>query len=160
MPKFLIYINLPKYLSQWVTSRLGNPVVFPAGSPQNSVIRTFIRKRLPGETVDVFCPGDGRTAIAIPDSVAKPPEEYNFMSDLGKVAVAETIKDLFKRALWCDISPLEKAPCGLNKLLAAWCEMNGIDIDRIESVRQCYYRIRAEYAKSGINLKKIHEKNT
>lgn len=159
MSQYLIYINLPKYLAQWVTTRLGNPVVFPAGSPQNSVIRTYIRERLPGEAVDVLRSDDDRTAIAIPGSVAKPPEKYNFMGDRGKMAVAETIKDLFKRSLWCDISPLEKSPCGLNKLIAAWCEMNGIDVDRIESVRQCYYRIRAEYARCGINLKKVHEKN-
>lgn len=158
MSQYLIYINLPKYLSQWITNRLGNPVVFPPGSPQNSIIRTYIRERLPGEAVDVLRPDDDRTAIAIPDSVAKPPEKYNFMGERGKLAVAETIKDLFKRSLWCDISPLEKSPCGLNKLLAAWCEMKGIDIDRIESVRQCYYRMRAEYAKCGINLKKVHEK--
>lgn len=154
MDQYLIYINLPKYLSQWITTRLGNPVVFPAGSPQNAIIRTYIRKRLPGEAVDVFRQGDDRTAIAIPDSVAKPIEEYNYMGDRGKMAVAETIKDLFKRALWCDISPLDKSACGLNKLIAAWCELNGIDIDRTESVRQCYYRIRADYAKRGINLKK------
>lgn len=159
MSQYLIYVNLPKYLAQWATTRLGNPVVFPAGSPQNAIIRAYIRKRLPGEAIDVRG-DDDRTAIAIPDSAAKPPEEYNYMGERGKLAVVETIKDLFKRALWCDISPLEKSSCGLNKLIAAWCELNGIDIDRVESVRQCYYRIRADYAKCGINLKKIHEKNS
>ena len=158
MSQYLIYINLPRYLSQWITNRLGNPVVFPAASPQNAVIRTYIRKRLPEEPVETKAP-EGSTAIAIPDSVAKPPEEYNHMGDLGKKAVQETIKDLFSRALWCDISPLEKAPCGLNKLIAAWCEMHGIDVDRIETVRQCYYRIRKSYHECGINLKKIHQKN-
>ena len=158
MSQYLIYINLPRYLSQWITNRLGNPVVFPAASPQNAVIRTYIRKRLPEEPVETKAP-EGSTAIAIPDSVAKPPEEYNHMGDLGKKAVQETIKDLFSRALWCDISPLEKAPCGLNKLIAAWCEMHGIDVDRIETVRQCYDRIRKSYHECGINLKKIHQKN-
>lgn len=156
MSQYLIYVDLPKYLDQWLTNRLGNPVVFPPGSPQNAVIRTYIRKKFPGESVDIR--KDGQTAIAIPDSVAKPPESYNFMGDRGKMAVVETIRDLFKRALWCDISQIEKSPCGLNKLIAAWCEMNGIDIDRIESVRQIYYRIRKEYAERGINLKKVHEK--
>lgn len=155
MSQFLLYVNLPKYLSQWVTNRLGNPVVFPASSPQNAVIRTYIRKRLPGEPIEVR-PPKGHTAIAIPDSVAKPPEEYNHMGERGKMAVQETIKDLFLRELWTDISPLEKTPCGLNKLIAAWCEIHGIDIDRIETVRQCYYRIRKAYKERGINLKKIN----
>lgn len=155
MSQFLIYVNLPKYLSQWVTNRLGNPVVFPASSPQNAVIRTYTRKRMPDEPVEAFAP-DGYTAITIPDSIAKPPEIYNHMGVRGKLAVQETIKDLFLRELWSDISPLEKTPCGLNKLIAAWCEIHGIDIDRIETVRQCYYRIRKAYRKCGINLKKVH----
>ncbi len=155
MSQFLIYLKLPKYLSQWVTDRLGNPVVFPASSPQNAVIRTYIRKRLPSEPVDCL-PPEGYTAICIPDSIAKPPEVYNHLGERGKLAMQETIKDLFLRELWSDISPLEKAPCGLNKLIAAWCENHGIDIDRIETVRQCYYRIRKAYQQRGINLKKVH----
>ena len=157
MSQFLIYVHLPKYLSQWVTNRLGNPVVFPASSPQNAVIRTYIRKPLPGEPVEALAP-EGSTGIAIPDSIAKPPEEYNHMGIRGKLAVQETILDLFKRELWSDISPLENTPCGLNKLIAAWCESHGIDIDRIETVRQRYYRIRKDYRKRGINLKKISPK--
>lgn len=156
MSQFVIYVNLPKYLAQWATTRMGNPVKFPAASPQNAIIRTYIRKRLPGEPVEARAPEEA-TAIAIPDSVAKPPEEYNYIGERGKMAVQETVKDLFLRQLWCDISPLEKSPVGLNKLIAAWCEVNGIDIDRIETVRQCYYRIRKAYYKDcGINLKKIH----
>jgi len=153
MSQYLIYVNLPKYLSQWATNRLGDPVVFPASSPQNAVIRTYIRKRLPEEPVEALQP-EGSTAIAIPDSIAKPPEEYNHMGLRGKLAVQETILDLFKRELWSDISPLENAPCGLNKLIAAWCESHGIDIDRVETVRQRYYRIRKDFQKVGINLKK------
>ena len=42
MSKYVIYINLPKYLSEWLVFRLGDPVVFPASSPQNAVIRTFL----------------------------------------------------------------------------------------------------------------------
>lgn len=153
MSQYLIYIKLPRYLSQWVTNRLGNPVVFPASSPQNSVIRTYIRERRKDEPVETFSP-DTDTAIAIPDSIAKPPERYNHIGPRGKLAVAETIKDLFKRELWCDISPLENNPCGLLKLISAWCECHGIDIDRTETVRQCYYRIRKDYMDRGINLKK------
>lgn len=156
MSSYVIYIKLPIYLSEWVTSRLGNPVEFPYGSPQNAVIRTYITKRPDGAPVDLG--GDGTTAIAIPDSVAKPPEIYNYMGDRGKAAVAETIKDLFLRQLWTEISPLTSAPVKLNKLIAAWCELNGIDIDRVETVRQCYYRIRKDYAAHGIRLKNCSQK--
>lgn len=151
MSKYVIYISLPKYLSEWLTHSLGNPVAFPVGSPQNAVIRTFIKPLPDGETPDTG--GAGMTAICIPDSIAKPADKYNHITKRGKEAVAETVKDLFLRALWTDINPLTEAPVGINKLIAAWCEAHGIDIDSSEAVRQCFYRIRKEYCKKGINLK-------
>ncbi len=156
MSQFVIYIQLPKYLSEWLTHHLGNPVVFPASSPQNSIIRTFLLEKTNNTQPD--CGGPGMTAIAIPDSAAKPPERFHHMTQRGKEAVAESCKDLFLRALWADISPIVESPVGLNKLIGAWCEANGIDIDRIETVRQCYYRIRKDYAKRGINLRNFSRK--
>lgn len=150
MSKYNIYLTLPKYLSQWITSHLGNPVVFPPSSPQNAIIRTFTLLPPPGYIPELN--NGKKTAIAIPDSVAKPPERYFYMTPKGKAAVAEACKDLFKRALWNDISPLMESPVGLNSLIAAWCESNGIDLDRTEAVRQCFYRIRSDYMKQGINL--------
>lgn len=156
MSQYYIYLTLPKYLAEWITARLGSPVVFPHSSPQNAVIRTYIQK-LPSNAVPEINDGT-KTAIAIPYSVAKPPEQYNYMGEYGKRAVAETIKDLFLRALWADISPIADSNVGLNKLIAAWCEANGIDVDRSESVRQCFYRIRKDMGQSGINLRKSSRK--
>lgn len=151
MSQFVIYIQLPLYLSEWLTNRLGDPVVFPAKSPQNSVIRTFTL--LPPSGYVPECGGPGLTAITIPDSVSKPPERYFYMTQKGKEAVAEACKDLFLRALWADISSIADSPVGLNKLIAAWCESNGIGLDRVETVRQCFYRIRRDYARKGVNLR-------
>ncbi len=151
MSKYVFYIRLPKYLSEWLTARLGTPVTFPYGSPQNAIIRTYISKRPDGVPVD--CGDDESIAIVIPDSIAKPPETYNYIGERGRAAVVEAIKDLFLRHLWSDITPLVGTPVKLNSLIAAWCEMNGIGVDRIETVRQCFYRIRKEYAKRGIKLK-------
>lgn len=151
MSKFVIYINLPLYLSEWLTTHLGNPVVFPPSSPQNAVIRTFLLKPPPGHIPDLGSEGD--TAIAIPDSVAKPPEKFHYMTRAGKQAVAETCKDLFLRHLWSDLSPLKEAPVGINSLIRAWCEANGIGLDRVETVRQCYYRARKDFGNFGINLR-------
>lgn len=159
MSKFVIYLSLPKYLSEWLTSHLGDPVVFPHSSPQNSIIRTFLLQRPEGERPDTG--GDGLTAIAIPDSVAKPPDRYNHLTRLGKKAVAESCKDLFLRALWSDISPIVDSPVGLNSLIAAWCEVNGISLDQVENVRQCFYRIRKNFSEKGVNLRSpTRKKNT
>ena len=157
MSQFVIYLNLPKYLSAWLRNKLGSPVVFPPSSPQNAIIRAFI-SRAPKVYTPVIPEGDA-TPVAIPDSAAKPPEVYNYMSERGKAAVAEACKDLFLRALWSDMSPLAESPVGLNLLIAAWCETNGIDVDSIEAVRQCYYRIRKDYARKGINLRSRKKKS-
>ena len=156
MNQIVFYLNLPKYLSDWLKFHLGDPVVFPACSPQNSVIRTFIRQ--PPEDYVPELPTDFNTAVVIPGSAAKPPERFFYITQKGKEAVAETCKDLFLRALWNDITPLLEAPVGLNALINAWCESNGIDLDRAETVRQCYYRIRREFSQKGINLKSFSRK--
>lgn len=152
MSKFYIYIRFEKYLEEWLTHNLGSPVVFPPSSNENAIIRAFIQ-RLPEGAVPELNDGT-MTAIAIPDSVAKPPEYFNYIGERGKKAVREAVKDLFVRALWADISQLEKTSVGLNSLIAAWCEQNGIGIDRINTVRQAYYRIRNSYAQSNVNLRK------
>lgn len=158
MSQFVIYLNLPLYKAEWLTHHFGNPVVFPAGSPQNATIRTFTQLLPKGMVPET--PGEGDVAIAIPDSKAKPPERFHYMGHRGKEAVKEAIDDLFRRSLWNDISPLDtdEYPVGLNKLIAAWCEMHGIGLDRVETVRQCYARIRAAFAKNGINLRKSSRK--
>ncbi len=151
MSKFVIYIPLEKYLQEWLTHRLGSPVVFPYGSNENAVIRTFIQKTPPD--AKPVLPDEALTPIAIPDSAAKPPEHYNHIGPRGMKALRECIKDLFIRALWADLSPLVNTAVGFNKLVSAWCESNGIGLDRVETVRQCFYRIRKSYADQGVNLR-------
>lgn len=151
MSQFVLYISLPLYLSEWAVNRLGSPVTFPPSSPQNAVIRTFITRRPDGVRPETAA--EGLTPIAIPDSVAKPASQFNHMGPVGKAAVAESIKDLFLRSLWTDISPLSSSAVGINKQIAAWCELNGIGLDRVETVRQCYYRLRKDFAKCGINIR-------
>lgn len=154
MSRFVIYVKLPKHLSQFIRHHLGCPVVFPHSSNENAVIRTFLQ-RLPSGTVPDIDDGSS-TPISIPDSASKPAEIYNYMGIRGKNAVCQAVKDLFLRALWADLTPLRESTVGLNMLIAAWCESHGIDIDQVETVRQCYYRLRKEYGKRGINLKKVH----
>ena len=156
MSAFVIYINLPRYLGEWARHKFGDQVVFPRASPQNAIIRAYTSKLPKGAVPDAAAPG--LTAVAIPDSVAKPPEVYNYMGERGKAAVAESIKDLFLRELWADMTPLRESAVGLTSLIAAWCEANGISIDNVEAVRQCYYRIRKEFARSDINLRNFTRK--
>ena len=159
MSQLVLYIPLERYLHEWVTTHLGDPVVFPHKSNENAIIRAFIMKLPDGMAPEI---NDGTmTAIAIPDSKAKPPAEgYTYMTPKGKEAIREAIKDLFKRHLWNDIDPIVHQNVGVNTLISAWCEMNGIDLDRAETVRQCYYRMRDSYSKRGINLRSTTKKKS
>lgn len=153
MSEFVIYVPLEKHIRQWLTSTLGDPVVFPAYSNENAVIRSFTIKTPPG--VRPVDNRSGMVAVALPDSTSKPPETYNYLGKKGQLALREAIRDLFLRALWSDISPLSESPVGVNGLIAAWCEAKGIDVDSVETVRQCFYRLRRQYARKGITIKKF-----
>lgn len=158
MSSFVIYIHLPLYKAEWLTHHLGSPVVFPAGSPQNAIIKAYTQRLPQGATPETA--GEGKVAISIPDSKSKPAEYFNYMGPRGKEAVKESIDDLFRVSLWNDISDLDTddSPVGLNKLIAAWCEMHGIGIYRVETVRQCYARMRKSFVKTGINIRKSSRK--
>lgn len=158
MSQFIIYIKLEKYLSEWLTHTLGCPVRFPNGSNENAVIRAFIQQTPEGEKPETAA--EGMTPIYIPDSKAKPPESYNYMTDSGKKAVREAIMDLFTRNLWNELRPIDSINIGVNTRIAAWCEMHGIGLDRVETVRQKYYRIREAYKKRGINLQNFTRNNS
>ena len=158
MSQFVIYIKLEKYLSEWLTHSLGCPVRFPNGSNENSVIRAFTQQPPEDELPETA--SEGMTPIYIPDSKAKPPERYNYMTDSGKKAVREAIMDLFTRNLWNELRPIDSINIGVNTRIAAWCEMHGIGLDRVETVRQKYYRIREAYKKRGFNLQNFTRNNS
>lgn len=158
MSHIVFYIKLEPYLKQWLHNSLGNPVVFPPQSNENAVIRRFLRKRPP--EVQPEMAENELTAIVIPDSKAKPPQYYNYLGKKAKAAVKETIEDLFRANLWNEMSDLTKRDCGLNKTIAAWCEMHGIDDDYSETVRQKYYRMRTSYSRRGIFLGSLTRKHS
>lgn len=153
MSQFFIYLKLKPYLKDWLVYSLGNPVRFPDHSNENSVIRTFLQKWPPDVPVDVM--NDDYTAICIPTSKAKPAEYYNYLSAAGKKAVAEAIEDLFRQNLWSELAQLTLANNGrgVNTHIAAWCDMHGISLDHIETVRQKYFRMRKAYTDRGIDLR-------
>lgn len=156
MSNFVFYIKLEKYLSQWLVHALGNPVRFPAQSNENAVIRRFLQKLPDG--IQPEMPFEGATAIVIPDSKAKDPAIFNYLGPRAKEAVTEAIEDLFRRSLWAELGDMFDGSVGLNKTIAAWCELHGIDDDYVETVRQKFYRIRKSYNKKGVFLNSLTRK--
>lgn len=155
MSNYVIYIKLETYLSQWLIHSLGNPVRFPAQSNENAVIRRFLQKLPAGHLPELMA--DGLTPIVIPESKAKDPSVFNYLGPKAKEAVIEAIEDLFRRNLWTELGDADIS-IGVNKMIAAWCEMHGIEDDYIETVRQKYYRMRNAYTKKGISLNSLTRK--
>ncbi len=159
MSQFVIYLKLKPYLAEWLVHSLGVPVCFPHCSNENAIIRTFLQKQPPGK---VEKQTDGMVAIVIPDSKAKPVSTYNYLGEHGKKALAEAIEDLFIQNLWAELSQLALSSNGkgVNGFIAAWCELHGISLDHVETVRQRYYRLRRSYTDKGIELRNFsREKN-
>ena len=100
---------------------------------------------------------EGLTPIVIPESKAKDPTIYNYLGPRAKEAVIESIEDLFRRNMWAELGDMmaNEQSVGVNKIVAAWCEMHGIDDDYIETIRQKFYRIRKAYTNKGINLQAL-----
>lgn len=157
MSAFVFYIKLEKYLTQWLTHSLGDPVRFPAQSNENAIIRRFLQRVPDGQKPELKV--DDLTSIVIPDSKAKDPAVFNFLGPRAKDAVTEAIEDLFRRNLWAELGDMTiEQSIGVNKMVAAWCEMHGIDDDYVETVRQKYYRMRNAYTKNGIFLNSLTRK--
>lgn len=91
-------------------------------------------------------------AISLPECKAKPIREYNYLGPRARRAMKEMITDLFKIDLWASLKDIADRSCKLSSLISAWCEQHGIGIDYEDTVRQCFYRMRDQHAKKGVNL--------
>lgn len=96
---------------------------------------------------------DEYIAIELPDSKAKPVRQYCYLGPRARRAIKEVVADLFKMDLWASLKDIADRSCRLSSLISAWCEQHGIGVDYEDTVRQCFYRMRDQHAKKGINLK-------
>jgi len=152
MSQFCVYIKLKPFVRQWLVNSLGDPVVFPSQSIENSTIHSFVIKLPEGRQPDVASPET--TRIAIPDSASKPAQYYNYLTPRGKLAVEECCEHLFKKCMWNELGDMSDLGCNMMTAIYAWCEKHGIDINYADTIRQRYYRMRDQYAKKGIDLMK------
>lgn len=91
-------------------------------------------------------------AIELPSSKAKPVREYSYLGPRARRAIKEVVTDLFKMDLWASLKDIANRSCRLSSIISAWCEQHGIGIDYEDTVRQCFYRMRDQHAKRGVNL--------
>lgn len=150
MSNFVVYVRFEPFVAQWLTHSYGSPVVFPAQSVENSVLRRFTQKQ-PG-AVPAAPPPDA-LAIVLPDSRAKDPAVYNHLGRHGQKAVVEIVEDNFRRALWNELHDLLRQRLKLMTAIYSWCELHGISIDYADTIRQRFYRIRDAYVKKGVEMR-------
>ena len=154
--KLHIYIQLPGYMREWLTTTIGTPVVFPPHSVENAIIARNIGRLPHGEKPELYCDGD--VIVEVPVIRYKPASEFNYLGRRGKVMLTDAIDDLFCIDMWNSLAPYLSSS-GINGRLDDWCAERGITLDNIEAVRQRFYRLRKNYAQYHIILGKKYKKN-
>lgn len=146
MSKYVVYVPMHEYLRQWCTNHYGEPVKFPAASAENASLRVLMTKLRSGRPV---LADDGRIAIEIPDSKAKPADIFNHLTEDGEKAVRDMVNNLFKVQLWNDLFPLLDPTNGQNishmpilTVIRDWCKKNGISQDYDYTIKMKWQRMR------------------
>ena len=147
MSKFVVYVELKPFIAQWAVHHFGRPVEFP---PQSVV--AVLRRRPDGVAPDVE--RDGLTPVCIPYSKQKDPESWNYVTPSGKKFIAEYIESLFKDNLYSEFKEMCSEDSKLQTAAYTWCEMHGVSIDYVDTIRQRFYRERERLLKRGIDLRK------
>ncbi len=152
MSQILIYVQVPPYLKEWLIYHFGDPVVFPKGSPENAVIRTFISKR--PDHIPVERPTDRDVSICIPENAYKRPQIYNYMGPRCRKALLQCIRDIFKTQMWSDLNFDFNTSGAVDTYISAWMERNGIGLDSFDTIKKMFYTIRRYHLRCDINLMK------
>ncbi|MCH3994132.1 MAG: hypothetical protein LKE54_03605 [Prevotella sp.] len=148
--KIQIYVKLPQYERQWCKCHFGDPCTFPPQSNINNVIRHFLKKRPANSQVETQRTNE--IAINIPDSKAKDPQYYNYLTKFGKDAISEAINDAFTMQMFEDLTDIKMRGVALTKIVKDWMEANGIDPEQTGNVYQKFTRIKDSYRKYGVNI--------
>ncbi|NDV96470.1 hypothetical protein D0T84_16335 [Dysgonomonas sp. 521] len=150
-----IYLEVERYLKEYLNFHFGDPVRLPANSPENKLIRRHL-SRLPENTNPDLQPNQDISfvRIEIPYSKEKDPREYNFLFPSVKDALRDSLITIFENHMWTDLLDIKKRKRGnLTLEIYAWCETNGIsnmnDDKNFETIRQKFYRMRHEYRKNN-----------
>lgn len=156
MKDIVVYLSTEKYLKSWLEYTFGSPVRFPKMSYENELLHRNLTKRRSSDPIGHA--GPETVAIVIPDSRYHKPEFYNYLPLKGQYELLSAIKSLFMLTLWSQCLPLIESKSEVNKGIENWCTAHGIDLDGYDTVRQRFYRMRANYRKYGVIIGKIYSK--
>ncbi len=143
MSDYVIYMNAPQYLAEWISHTFGNPAVLVKESPESRILNECLVKMPKDCTPDTGF--NAHVAIAVPYFTAKDPRVYNYLHKSGKNAVLDSFRTLLIKNLMEEVGSIDNGTVKISKLIYAWMEKHGIDQEHWYTVSQIYYRTRTKY---------------
>jgi len=161
MADICIYIKCEPHLKQWLINLHGgnNPVQLRKNSNEFDLLFCFLHRQPAGSK-----PKKGTAdelAIVIPNFKDKPPQEFNYISPMGKKLLCNVFEKQFVENLWQDCQQFHNK-FGMNKrdAIHAFMAAHGIDDteDNWQAINKAYCKKRQ--AVLAINwYKKTHPSN-
>jgi len=143
MSDYVIYINAPGYLAEWIKHTFGAPAVLLKDSPESRILNECLVKTPTNAMPDTEA--ENNVAIVVPYFKGKDPRVYNYLHRTGKIAVVESFRTLFIKNLTEEIRPHDNGLVKLSTLIYMYMEKHGITEDGYFAVSQIYYRSRKKY---------------
>ena len=161
MSDYHIYIKMPSYLRQWFIHRHSgtDPVRLNNGSIESKLIKIALVK--PPENSCPLRRKDGEIAVCIPYSKFRDPRTYNYITETGKRAFLENIKNAFDVDCWTFLHDFGKIGKQQKDLIYLYMEQRGIKEDGTcwDSIAKIYQRLRKNYLTNQCKRKKTRQKD-
>ena len=147
MSNYCIYLKMPSYLRQWFIHRHGgsDPVQLIRGSIESKLLQRATVKMPDG----VMPPRqqEGEVAINILYSKSHDPRIYNYITETGKRALIQRIKDDFDLDVWEYLHDFGKVGSQQKDLIYLFMEQRGIKEDGTcwDAIEKIYQRLRKNY---------------
>ena len=147
MSAYCIYLKMPSYLRQWFIHRHGGnePVTLRRGSIESKMLQRATVQQPP----DTFPARkqEGEVAIQIPYSKSHDPRYYNHITETGKRAMIDRIKDDFDMDVWEFLHDFGKVGKQQKNLIYLFMEQRGILEDGTcwDAIAKIYQRLRNLY---------------
>ena len=147
MSNYCIYLKMPSYLRQWFIHRHGgsDPVQLIRGSIESKLLQRATVKMPDG----VMPPRqqEGEVAINILYSKSHDPRIYNYITETGKRALIQRIKDDFDLDVWEYLHDFGKVGSQQKDLIYLFMEQRGIKEDGTcwDAIAKIYQRLRKNY---------------
>ena len=163
MSDYCIYLKIPSYLRQWFIHRHGGgePVKLIRGSIESKMLKRATVP-LPPDTVPLR-KQEGEVAVSIPYYKSHDPRVYNHITETGKRAMVERIKDDFDLDVWDYLHDFGKIGRQQKELIYLFMEQRGIREDGScwDAIAKIYQRLRHIYLTNNRQKsKRLRERNS